>query len=542
MSSRTYLSIGDVLTLLREEFPDVTISKIRFLESQGLVNPERSPSGYRKFFEADVERLRWVLRQQREHFLPLKVIRDRLDAGDLSEGGAGEPVAAAASAGAPINGKAPARAHAVAGAGLSGRSRAGGLGATTTAARTEGRSEGRGEGRTHEQSTQADDEAMARILADASRRVARVPEGGRQHAPLQAVPDPGAPHSAGHTDVLNVPREHDAAVAAATTAAAVTEGLRADPDAPHSAGSAGTPGGAPTPGDAGGGDAHGQQTSPRPSSTTTPAAAAPVAGAPAQEIAAAVPADAAPAATEPVAIAAEAAAAVAVVGPAATGRAAGESGAAVPRVADLHRRPRRHPPHRPRRRMRRAGQAGRERTVRRMAAAVSPPRRADAGGRGASSRGSGGQNAGAGAGSDAGSGAGAASGRPEGGRQSGTDKRTSGAGATAGTGGTGARSAGPAAERGGGATGTPPGLDVGHGHRGQHDERRALRGQRAQRDRAGRAPGLRPDRADHGGRDPDLRRGCTDGGQPGGGVPQVRHRGSPSASLPQCGRPGDGSN
>ena len=70
MSSRTYLSIGDVLTLLREEFPDVTISKIRFLESQGLVNPERSPSGYRKFFDHDVERLRWVLRQQREHFLP----------------------------------------------------------------------------------------------------------------------------------------------------------------------------------------------------------------------------------------------------------------------------------------------------------------------------------------------------------------------------------------------------------------------------------------------------------------------------------------
>ena len=70
MTARTYLSIGDVLTLLREEFPDVTISKIRFLESQGLVNPERSPSGYRKFFETDVERLRWVLRQQREHFLP----------------------------------------------------------------------------------------------------------------------------------------------------------------------------------------------------------------------------------------------------------------------------------------------------------------------------------------------------------------------------------------------------------------------------------------------------------------------------------------
>jgi DNA-binding transcriptional MerR regulator len=80
VTGRTYLSIGDVLTLLREEFPDVTISKIRFLESQGLVNPERSPSGYRKFYDHDVERLRWVLRQQREHFLPLKVIRDRLAA------------------------------------------------------------------------------------------------------------------------------------------------------------------------------------------------------------------------------------------------------------------------------------------------------------------------------------------------------------------------------------------------------------------------------------------------------------------------------
>jgi len=79
MTQRSYLSIGDVLTLLREEFPDITISKIRFLESQGLVSPQRSPSGYRKFFDEDVERLRYVLRQQREHFLPLKVIRDRLN-------------------------------------------------------------------------------------------------------------------------------------------------------------------------------------------------------------------------------------------------------------------------------------------------------------------------------------------------------------------------------------------------------------------------------------------------------------------------------
>lgn len=78
MPERSHLSIGEVLSLLREEFPDVTISKIRFLESQGLVDPERTPSGYRKFYDHDVERLRWILRQQRENFLPLKVIRGRL--------------------------------------------------------------------------------------------------------------------------------------------------------------------------------------------------------------------------------------------------------------------------------------------------------------------------------------------------------------------------------------------------------------------------------------------------------------------------------
>jgi DNA-binding transcriptional MerR regulator len=77
--SRAHLSIGEVLSLLQVEFPDVTISKIRFLESQGLVDPERTPSGYRKFYEADIDRLRWVLRQQRDAFLPLKVIKGRLD-------------------------------------------------------------------------------------------------------------------------------------------------------------------------------------------------------------------------------------------------------------------------------------------------------------------------------------------------------------------------------------------------------------------------------------------------------------------------------
>lgn len=77
-SNRTYLSIGEALDALKVEFPDVTISKIRFLEGQGLVEPERTPSGYRKFTSVDVERLRWVLRQQQESYIPLKVIRERL--------------------------------------------------------------------------------------------------------------------------------------------------------------------------------------------------------------------------------------------------------------------------------------------------------------------------------------------------------------------------------------------------------------------------------------------------------------------------------
>src|SRR5271165_6013513 len=81
VGERSYLAIGDVLALLRDEFPDVTISKIRFLESRGLLDPERTPSGYRKFYEPDVDRLRWILRQQREHFLPLKVIKGRLENG-----------------------------------------------------------------------------------------------------------------------------------------------------------------------------------------------------------------------------------------------------------------------------------------------------------------------------------------------------------------------------------------------------------------------------------------------------------------------------
>ncbi|WP_431913084.1 transcriptional regulator FtsR [Nonomuraea jabiensis] len=72
------MSIGEVLALLQGEFPDVTISKIRFLEGEGLIEPERSPSGYRKFTHLHVEQLRFILREQRDHYLPLRVIKDRM--------------------------------------------------------------------------------------------------------------------------------------------------------------------------------------------------------------------------------------------------------------------------------------------------------------------------------------------------------------------------------------------------------------------------------------------------------------------------------
>ncbi|MEU9478499.1 MerR family transcriptional regulator [Streptomyces sp. NPDC048191] len=79
------MSIGTVLNTLREEFPEVTISKIRFLESEGLIEPQRTPAGYRKFSAGDVERLAHVLRMQRDHYLPLKVIREHLDAMERGE-------------------------------------------------------------------------------------------------------------------------------------------------------------------------------------------------------------------------------------------------------------------------------------------------------------------------------------------------------------------------------------------------------------------------------------------------------------------------
>jgi len=76
--ARAYLGISEVLAQLRTDFPDVSVSKIRFLETEGLLTPARSPSGYRRFSGADVDRLRYILAAQRDHYLPLRVIRERL--------------------------------------------------------------------------------------------------------------------------------------------------------------------------------------------------------------------------------------------------------------------------------------------------------------------------------------------------------------------------------------------------------------------------------------------------------------------------------
>src|SRR5690606_11115284 len=101
---------------LLEEFPDVTISKIRFLESQGLISPERTPSGYRKFYDADVELLRVILTEQRKNYLPLRVIKDRLEDGEIDPTGEqlrpdGDESAEGAAPGAAAGDAAPSDAH-----------------------------------------------------------------------------------------------------------------------------------------------------------------------------------------------------------------------------------------------------------------------------------------------------------------------------------------------------------------------------------------------------------------------------------------------
>jgi DNA-binding transcriptional MerR regulator len=97
--ARAYYGIGEVLAQLSAEFPDVRISKIRFLESEGLIEPARSPSGYRRFSRHDVQRLRYILTAQRDHYLPLRVIKEKLDA---DGGGEPEPRAAGPAPGSAL--------------------------------------------------------------------------------------------------------------------------------------------------------------------------------------------------------------------------------------------------------------------------------------------------------------------------------------------------------------------------------------------------------------------------------------------------------
>ncbi len=85
-SISSYYSIGKLVKLLQIDYPDISISKVRFLETKGLIEPERSSSGYRKYSDKDLNQIRWVLNLQRDHFLPLKVIKERL-IGDSVSGG-----------------------------------------------------------------------------------------------------------------------------------------------------------------------------------------------------------------------------------------------------------------------------------------------------------------------------------------------------------------------------------------------------------------------------------------------------------------------
>ena len=90
--ARGYLGISEVLAALRADFPDISVSKIRFLETEGLIAPARSPSGYRRFCAPDVDRLRFILTAQRDQYLPLRVIKERLARQDQHDGApAAEP-------------------------------------------------------------------------------------------------------------------------------------------------------------------------------------------------------------------------------------------------------------------------------------------------------------------------------------------------------------------------------------------------------------------------------------------------------------------
>jgi DNA-binding transcriptional MerR regulator len=101
--ARAYLGIGEVLALLQDEFPDVSVSKIRFLESEGLIEPVRTPSNYRRFDAADVDRLRYILTAQRDEYLPLRVIKERLLPSAVAPADAGPAPGARAKAVGPLS-------------------------------------------------------------------------------------------------------------------------------------------------------------------------------------------------------------------------------------------------------------------------------------------------------------------------------------------------------------------------------------------------------------------------------------------------------
>src|SRR5690242_14803354 len=112
---RGLMSIGEVLAHLRADFPDVTISKLRFLEAEGLVEPQRTAAGYRKYAQTDLARLRFVLAAQRDRFLPLRVIREHLEALDRGEPAAEtvyDTVPAPLPLPLPTHGRPPADGHA----------------------------------------------------------------------------------------------------------------------------------------------------------------------------------------------------------------------------------------------------------------------------------------------------------------------------------------------------------------------------------------------------------------------------------------------
>jgi DNA-binding transcriptional MerR regulator len=100
---RGQFGIGEVLAQLQPEFPDISPSKIRFLEAKGLIEPARSRSGYRRFSAEDIDRLRYILTVQRDSYLPLQVIRERLAGGAGSTGGSGRPGAGDGSGHVPVD-------------------------------------------------------------------------------------------------------------------------------------------------------------------------------------------------------------------------------------------------------------------------------------------------------------------------------------------------------------------------------------------------------------------------------------------------------